>query len=237
MTTIQSILERQFRRWENEIKERRESPAKIAPPAHIITISREKGSRGSYLGQLVASKLRFQLLHREIIDAICASSGYYRRLIESLDDHVRSNLSVAVESMIAGQSVDYSDYMKHLHRVILSMSELGGVVVIGRGSNFILGPNRGFHVRVVAPMENRIENLCAYRHMTRSQAADEIQRYDNERQHFAKHVFGQNINDPHHYDLVINTALSDIETTANIMVQAYNTKASVLATHHASSHR
>jgi cytidylate kinase len=237
MTSIESILDRQFRRWENEIKERRESPAKIAPPAHIITISREKGSRGSFLGQLVASKLRFQLLHREVIDAICASSGYYRRLIESLDDHVRSNLSVAVESMIAGQSVDYSDYMKHLHRVILSMSELGGVVVIGRGGNFILGPNRGFHVRVVAPIENRIENLCAYRHMSRAQAETAVHRYDDERRHFAKHVFGCNIDDPHHYDMIVNTSLSDIETLANIVVEAYNAKVSVLSTHHALSHR
>jgi len=237
MTSIESILDRQFRRWENELKERRESPATTTPPAHIITISREKGSRGSFLGQLVASKLRFQLLHREAIDAMCASSGYCRRLIESLDDHVRSNLSVAVESMIAGQSVDYPDYMKHLLRVILSMSELGGVVVIGRGGNFILGPNKGFHLRVVAPIDNRIENLCAYRHMSRIEADKQVHRYDDERRHFAKHVFGRNIDDPHCYDLVVNTALTDIESLANLVVQAYHTKVSVLSTHHALSHQ
>ncbi|MEK7774338.1 MAG: cytidylate kinase-like family protein [Candidatus Zixiibacteriota bacterium] len=237
MTSIESILDRQFRRWENEIKERRESADRATPPAKIITISREKGSRGSFLGQIVAGKLRFQLLHRDIIDAVCASSGYYRRLIESLDDHVRSDLSVAVESMIAGQSVDYSDYIEHLHRVMLSMSELGGVVVIGRGGNFILGPNRGFHLRVVAPIDNRIENLCAYRHMSRTEAEKQVHRYDDERRHFAKHVFGRNIDDPHFYDLVVNTALTDIDTLANLVMQAYNAKVSVLSTHHALAHQ
>ena len=224
MTSIDAIINRQILKWELEKRLAVEQPIEQESLAPIVTISRQSGSRGSYFGSRLAQKLRYQRLHREVIDVICRSSGYYRRIIESLDDHFRGDLELTVESMISGQSVDHADYFRYLYQVVLSMSHLGGVVLMGRGGNFILGPERGFHIRVVCPTNQRIENLVKYRECTEKEARRIIETSDAAREEFIQRLFHENIDNPTRYDLVINTALIDIEDLLEVACIALHAK-------------
>jgi cytidylate kinase len=211
MTSIEAIIDRQFRLWERRQVQVQSSPEQKPQPRQIVTVSRETGSRGSYFASRLALRLGYQRIHREVIDEICASSGYRKRVIESVDGKARSDLEMMVEGLLTGQSVDMGDYARHLYRVILSMSHLGGVVLVGRGGNFILGPMRGFHIRFVAPRERRIANLIDYKQMKRLDAEESIDQSDRERRAFVRKLFDADINDPQHYDLVINSAYIDVE--------------------------
>ncbi len=190
----------------------------------IVTISRETGSRGSYFGSRLAQRLGYQRLHREVIDAICESSGYRKRIIEALDEKHRGELQSMVEGLFTGQVVDHSDYLRHLASVLLSMVSLGGVVVMGRGANFILGPKRGFHIRVVCPREKRIENLQKYKEYTTEEAERVITHSDRQREEYIRKVFNADINDPLNYDLVFNSALIDVEEMVTTAVAAIQGK-------------
>lgn len=224
MSIIDGIINRQLMRWELERHRTDEHPTLPPTPPRIITISRQTGSRGSYLATLLAQRLGFQRLHREVIDAISQSSGYYKRLIASLDEHFHSNLEASIEATLTGQWVNHHDYVKHLYRVVHSMAELGGVVLMGRGGNFILGPNRGFHIRVVCPEEARIGNLVAYKQMSLSEAKHRIQQSDKERQEFIAKVYHANIDNPMHYDLVLNSGQMDIDRLVDIAELAFQAK-------------
>ncbi len=152
MTSIDAIINRQLLKWELERRRASEElHPPIAEPQHIITVSRQTGSRGSYLATQLAERLGFQRLHRDVLDVMARESGYYRRLLEYLDEHTRGRLHLAVEAALSGQLIDHTDYNEYLAKVVLSMAELGGVILMGRGGNFILGPNNGFHLRVVCP--------------------------------------------------------------------------------------
>ena len=223
-SSIDAIINRQLLKWElehnqvsEEIKEQKSSPP-------IITISRQKGSRGSYFASRLAEKLDYSRLHRKVIDRICLSSGFRKRVIESIDDRFRSDLGLMVESLFTGQTVDHSDYFKHLYQVMLSMSKLGGVILVGRGGNFILGPERGFHIRFVAPKEKRIANLINYKFLSKDEATEEVEKSDKLRSEFIEKLFSANINDPLHYDLVINAAYMDIEELLEVAIKAINGK-------------
>lgn len=224
MTSMEAIINRQLLKWEVEKKEPPEQPADRPKPVPIITISRETGSRGSYFGSRLAQRIGYQRLHREAIDAICRSSGYRRRIIESLDESFRSRLELMVESILTGQAVDHSDYSQHLCQVVLSMSSLGGVVMMGRGGSFILGPKRGFHIRVVSPKEKRVENLMKYKQLEAGEAVKEIEQSDRARKQFISSLYHADINDPHHYDLVMNSALIDVEEMVDTTVVAIDAK-------------
>lgn len=224
MTSIDAIINRQLLRWELERKKLDEEAHEHPHPLPIITVSRQTGSRASYFASRLAQKLGYPRLDRQVIDAICTSSGYRKRIVESLDAHFRSDIQVMVDSLFTRQSVDHSDYVKHLARVILSMSRLGGVVVVGRGSNYILGPKRGVHIRVVCPMEKRIENLIKYKGMSHDEAIATIEESDEQRSEFVSKVFHQDINDPHYYDVVFNSALIDVEEMVETAVMAINAK-------------
>ncbi len=209
-TSIDAIINRQLMKWELERKKAEEEKQERPSPPRIVTVSRQLGSRGSYFAERLAERLGYQNLHREVIEAICQSSGYRKRIVESLDEKFHGNLDVIAESLFTGQSVDHRDYLRHLFRIVLSMSQLGGVVLVGRGGNFILGPNRGFHIRFVAPKEKRVENLIKYTSVTKADAAAKIETSDAERKELIAKLFHSDINDPRHYDLVVNTAFVDL---------------------------
>lgn len=211
MTSIDAIINRQLLKWELQRKKEVEEASKRPSPPPIVTVSRRRGSRGSYFASRLAETLGYQQLHREVIDTICQSSGYRKRIVESLDDKFRGDLELAVEALFTGQSVDHYDYFRHLSRTVLSMSRLGGIVLVGRGGNFILGPKRGFHIRFVAPKWRRIENLMKYKQMSEQEATRLIESSDRERRELIRKLFSADIDDPDHYDLVINATYLDVE--------------------------
>ncbi|MBD3258165.1 hypothetical protein GF377_07005 [candidate division GN15 bacterium] len=224
VTSIEAIVNRQILKWELQKQEAEEQQKKRPAPLPIVTISRETGSRGSYFGSRLAQRLGYQRLHREAIDFICRSSGYRRRVVESLDEQVRGKLQVLVDSLLTGQAVDNSDYTRQLTQIVLSMSHLGGVILIGRGGSWILGPNRGFHIRVVCPKPKRIENLQKYKRLDRAEAEKMIDESDRNRRAFIKEVYGADIDNPHHYDLVMNSALIDVEELLDTAIVAMKGK-------------
>jgi len=227
MTSIEAIINRQLLKWELERKESETAAPSRPQPAPIVTISRQTGSRGSYFGSRLALRLGYQRLHREAIDLVCKSSGYRKRIIESLDDRLRSRLELLAESMMTGQAVDSSDYVRHLCQVVLSMSQLGGVILMGRGGSFILGPEHGFHMRVVCPREKRIENLGKYKQLSPDEAAASVDESDTNRRKFVSQLFDHEIDDPHHYDLTLNSSFMDVEEmveTATVAIKAKMSK-------------
>jgi cytidylate kinase len=228
MPTIESILDRQVRRWELERSVRLQEGGPHAhgrrPGQPVITVSRQRGSGGSLLAERLAQRFGYTLLHRDIIDRICASAGYKRRIVESLDGHARSQLQLWFESVVQGACVDAGDYVKALLEVIYSISELGGVVVVGRGANFIVGHERGFHLRVVAPREVRARNLVERERLSERDARREIERADHERDAWVRQVFGRSADDPLAYDLVINHLSVSLEAATSLVAAAAQEK-------------
>ncbi len=230
MSSIEALINRQLLQWEIQRKKQLEEEPKtisVIPP--IITVSRQRGSRGSYFATRLSEELGYQKLHKEIIDSICKSSGYRKRIVASLDQTFRNDIELMVESLFGGRSVDHQDYFKHLFKVVLSMSKLGGVILLGRGGNFILGPRQGFHIRFVAPPEIRLTNLMKYCNLSPKQAEREMQESDKHRSELVRKLFSEDIDEPHHYDMVVNSAYMDIEDLLGTVQKAVEAKFMKLA--------
>ena len=108
--------------------------------------------------------------------------------------------------MLAGTYLDGSDYVRALYTTIQSIAQLGGVVVVGRGANIIVGLDRGFHARVVAPRALRIENLVTRKGLSLRDAAHEVDARDHERREFIRKMFGRSVDDPLSFDVIVNEA-------------------------------
>ncbi len=225
MTSIEALIDRQIRKWEVEKKARDEQAApkekEILP---IITVSRQRGSSGSYLARRLAEELNYQLAHKQIIDIICSDSGYRKRIIEALDEKTKSQLELWVEGLFQGQYVDASDYFRFLYHTVVAIAKHGGIVLIGRGGNLIATLQTGFHIRVVAPERRRVENIMKYAFVDEQTAIEAVKDSDEERSNFIKSNFNHDINDPHYYDLVINTGMIDIEDAVKIATEGLRAK-------------
>jgi cytidylate kinase len=99
---------------------------------------------------------------------------------------------------------------------------------VGRAANFILGPKRGFHIRVVCPTERRIFNLIEFKNVDRQEALKQIEDSDHKRRDFARRQFNADVDDPVNYDLVLNAAYIDVEEMVSTAIEAIRGKSDKL---------
>jgi len=224
MKPLEAIVDRQIKRWELEKrlpKETEEAPVKPGP---IITISRQRGSGGSIIAERLADLTGFTVINREIIDQISREIGTQKRLIESLDESVRSNFELWVDGLLRGHIVDNSDYVQKLVKIIGVITHHGKAIIVGRGANFIVGAKSGFHVRIIADYESRIKSLMDRRGYSQEQAKEDIENTDQQRKKFIKNHFSKDIDDPAVYDMILNGTFLDVDKMTGIILNSYPQK-------------
>jgi cytidylate kinase len=234
--SIEALIDRQLRRWEHDrrnVRAGRASAEHFTPTEPIITVSRHHGSHGCEVAAKLAERFGYTLLHRDLIDRIAESTGLTRRLLETLDEHSRSQITSWIDSMLWGKYLDEGDYAVGLLTTVRSIARLGGVVVVGRGANFIVGLEGGFHLRVVAPRVERIRNLMARKSLSEANATHEIETVDQERGKFIRKLFHASVDDPLAYDVVVNETGRSVETVVEIVTVAAEEKIERLKEAHA----
>jgi cytidylate kinase len=208
-SSLDELVGRQVRRWELE---RRSPGLQAAPPC--VALSRLPHSGAAELGRRVAERLDYGFFGSEIVDRIAREQGIQRRLIEGLDERVRSVVDRYVTDAFRSGGFTESEYLRYVVRTVAALGEQGRAVILGRGAPFILSPERALRVLVIAPNEQRIERLQKSRELTRAEAVETLAREDAERERFTRHHFDVNPNDPLLFDLVVNTGTLGIADSA-----------------------
>jgi cytidylate kinase len=95
----------------------------------------------------------------------------------------------------------------------------GRVVIVGRGAWAILaGEPDALHVRVVAPRAYRAGQIAERLRTDPKAAQSLLARSDAERARYFQEYYGLDVDDPTHFDLVVNTARLGIEGAAALIV-------------------
>lgn len=106
----------------------------------IITISREFGSGGRYLGEEIAKRLGMDYYDKEILVKVAEKTGLSQKYIEQMGEgapHKHQFSYSFVGRNSAGASM--GDYMDTIQReVILEAAEKGPCVIVGRCADYIL---------------------------------------------------------------------------------------------------
>ena len=150
----------------------------------IITISREFGSGGRFIGEEVAKKLGIAYYDKEVINQIAEQSGLAPEFVQnSAELSPRKGIFAYAFSGrdITGKSVEDMVYEAQ-QKVILEIAEKEECVIIGRNADFILR-NRSdvFNVFVHGNMPEKIKRICKLYDVTESEAAKMITDTDKRR--------------------------------------------------------
>ncbi len=199
------------------------------PPPVVITIARELGSGGSYIGQQVARRLGYAYIDRQILQQAARDLGLEETELEGRDERVQSFWDKLI-SVFALGSVDaiytppprlVSDeqLVETEQRLVCELAVKGPCVVLGRGGFHLLrGRAKLLNVFVHAPLSFRIQRVMSvYRLNSKRQAAEMIDRSDQERTRYIRSFTGFDQFDARNYHITINTGLVDF-TTAEEMV-------------------
>ena len=186
----------------------------------VITVCTEPGSGGRVLGEQVARELDFDFFYREIIKGIAESARMSAQVIDSLEKERLSGVEDFMSSLIKEKYMYPGDYLRHLMKVVGTIGKHGNAVIVGRGANFIIPPEGRLRVRVISPLEVRIENLVRQHGVTAADAKRRIIRTENDRRAFIRKYFNADIANPTHYDLVMNTGTLQLDHAVETVTSA-----------------
>ncbi|HQL89107.1 MAG TPA: cytidylate kinase-like family protein [Syntrophales bacterium] len=206
------IVQEQMEKWQRE---------KARENAFTITISRQAGAGGSEIARVLAKKTKMDLMAGQIIQHVAESSKMSTKVVETLDEKAITTMESWINSMFVSRHLWPSDYLKHLTRVIATIGRHGNAIIVGRGAGYILPPETTFRVKIIAPLEYRIQSMMRIRNLSRAEAQSYIEKRDGDRIAFVKKYFQADAMDPLNYDLVINTEKVGIEGAVDTILIAF----------------
>ncbi len=204
----------------------------------VITIRGQLGSGAPKIGKLVAAKLNYDYVDREIIADVASrlkwpENGIIEKekppgtLLGRIAESLAHVYSIGIDGYFGAYMptwemvLDNFQYLKGLKSVIKELATSNSIVIRGRGSQFILKNYPGaFHILVVAPVDIRIKRVMADLKVDEDIARKEIERFDDSRHEFSKRYFNAELEDPLHYDLVLNTVHLNFENSVSLIVNA-----------------
>lgn len=218
--SIHQIIEEQVQKWQIVSAKKTIETQGIS----IITVSREPGSGGNIVAKTLSEKLGFDLFYQEIIHEMAESARVNIRLLETLDEKGVSVLEDWISSLVDKRHLWPDRYLGHLMKVIGTIGKHGRAVIVGRGANFILPPDKTLRVRIIAPLETRIKNVARNFDVDPEEARRRVIKTESDRRAFVRKYFNTDIRDPLGYDIVINTGTLGIDRALNAIEGALNNK-------------
>ncbi len=192
----------------------------------VITISRQFGSGGRAVGEIIAKKLGIAFYDSKLIDLTAIASGYTPEYVESHEQKMSNSL---LEKL-------YQHNYAYINEVIppndkLFIAQTGVIrniaanescVLVGRAANFILkGHKNCFNVFVHADKEFR-KNRVIHEYLIVPENAEKVMfKKDKERDSYSKHYTGKHWDDLNVYDMTVETSKLGIEGTADMIIHAF----------------
>ncbi len=176
-----------------------------------VAISRQTGAGGSEVARLVGQQLGWPVWDKNLLERVAERYRLDRTMLELVDETESSWVYDVLGTWMDCRIISHEKYVSYLMRVILAVSRHQPCVLVGRGAQFLLPRDRGLAVRLVAPLEVRVQRVMQQRELSASEARRYVEETDRGRAEFVKRFFHHDIDDPTLYDLVINTARQGIE--------------------------
>jgi hypothetical protein len=196
----------------------------------VLTVAREFGSGGAEISRLVADRLNWRLLDREILDEVVRMAGVERDAAERCDERLDPIFHRLLKSLwqggfetstteIGSDPFD-SEAMTRCARVVIEQAAShGSCVIVGRGGQCLLSDREDtLNVFIWAPRAYRISRV---RERLPQEPHPEglMDKMDKARSTFMRREFNANWCDHRLYDLMINSALG-YEVAADCIVAA-----------------
>jgi CMP/dCMP kinase len=197
---------------------------------YVITISRQLGSGGAYLGQRLASRLNALYLDREIITQAAKELKIPEEHLVFRDEKVTSRWQSILRS-IAGSS-NWSYVLPSLDilndeslysvesDIITRIANQRTAVIVGRGGCYVLRQHpRCLNVFVHANINFRQQRVHELYHVSAQEALKLISSIDRERARYLRALTGKDCQDACQYHLSLDTSVLGLDKAEVIILE------------------
>ncbi len=191
----------------------------------IITISREFGSGGRFIGEEVAEKLGIAYYDKNIISEIAEKSGFSPEYIEeNAELSPKKGLFAYAFSGrdVTGKSVEDIVYAAQ-RKVILEIAEKESCVIIGRNADFILKERDDvMNVFIHGNIPEKIQRICRLYKVSEQEAVKMMEDMDKRRMTNYNFYTDQKWGKASNYTLCLNSSQIGYDRCEKIIMECVN---------------
>ena len=192
---------------------------KQSHPGVIVTIARQHGSQGKYIGELVAKQLNIPYYYKEMTLIAAQESGLDKEFISNL--HLNSP-TVLNDLYLSTSPVQYA--IQAQDRVIKEIANQGSCVIVGRAADYVLRDNKDLvRIFIYAPKDYRVSNIMKMYNDTKQDAIKNVEKSDKTRSNYYKTISGLEWGKIDNYDLCIDSSIGK-EECARIICEYVNNR-------------
>ncbi len=192
------------------------------PPRPVITITREPGCGAESIDEMICSELGLHLYDWDLVQEIAKDERVSARLVSDLEKNPPNWFADYLADFNPDYSLTSEGYIGSLKKILLTIAAIGNAVIVGRGSNFFLPPERKIGVCFIAPLDLRITNIRKELGVTEKEARRHISKIEAEHRKLVKKYLQADIRDPSQYHLVVNTAFVKPDTIVQLLKTMIN---------------
>lgn len=196
-----------------ESKENKNAILQKSKKGVIITISREHGSQGKYIGKLVAEKLGIPYYYKEMTAIAAQESGLDREFISKIN---QTN-NIMHELYLTTSPVQYA--IDAQYKAIHKIAEQGTCVLVGRAADYVLKDYKNLvKIFIYAPKDYRVKNIMEMYNDNEKEAIKNVEKSDKNRASYYKTISGKTWGDAKNYNLCIDSSVGK-EITADLICE------------------
>ncbi len=177
----------------------------------VITISREYGSGGHYVGELLAKRMGLNFYDKNLINLISKKSGLSKEYVEEND-----------QKLASFKYIDNNDDRIFIaeEKVIKDLAKKESCVIVGRCADYILKDNKDtIKVFLYSSSQDKVKRAVKYYNLEENKALKEINKINNERAKHYKYYTNRDWYDFANYDIALNVDYLGVEKTAELLEQ------------------
>lgn len=177
----------------------------------VLTIARKYGSGGREIGRAIAEQLNYDYIDRgKILEDMRAEGKHWEEKAKYFDENYPDLWERFDWSYRGFVALNQSYFLKYALK--------DNVVIMGRGGNFLLkGISFVLRVRVIAPIEKRIEKVMEWEGVNSENARWLIEKADSEMAKAIYLIYGKDWDNPTEYEMVFNTGIQSHDEIVEII--------------------
>ncbi len=192
----------------------------------VITIAREYGSGGRYIGRLIADKLGIKFYDKDFIKKIAEKTGLTEEYVEK-NEQSKNTLSALNSTGLTNQD----ELFINESREIEELANKESCVIIGRCADFVLKDrNDVIKIFVYSNIKDKINRATKFYGIDKEKAEKEIKNVDKSRAKHYKYYTEREWKDYSNYDICINSDLLGVEKVADLICEMIKQKEAILKT-------
>lgn len=195
---------------QEKVEENQEQNTSYKGKHIVITISREYGSGGRFVGKLISKKLGIPFYDKELISLSAKESGLSEQYIEEIDQKKKSATYIN----------NNDDRLFIAEKEVINNLAKKSCVIVGRCADYILKDNKDtVKIFLYSDSKSKEKRAIKYYGLNEKNALKEIEKINKERAKHYKFYTDREWRNFDNYDFAFNVDKYGVEKTADNIVE------------------